>query len=352
MLAEDNGMYRPEPPPAGPLDHGPPPRERGATRKPERILFCGWRRDVRDILLLLDRQVCAGTEVHMMTDSVPLGERDERLREEGLDVDDDLRHLRIVHKEGNTSVRRALEALPIESYDSCMILADQQFEQDMMHSDSHALASLLLLRDIQRDRFFRTTSAAPDGDDDGGVVADAGDDADVGELGPAAGWGAEPIPSSLDDYGANNILQAIAAAFAPASSATAAGGGSGEADEDCALMPSPRSLRVQSACPTICEILDPRTQNTIRSNRTVAGASDFIQSNKLVAQILAMVCEDRGVRAILIELLGADGVNFSVRPSRRYAAPHEELSFFELQIRAQAHDEVHCALPLPPTSLS
>ena len=84
----------------------------------------------------------------------------------------------------------------------------------------------------------------------------------------------------------------------------------------------------------------------------VAGASDFIQSNKLVAQILAMVCEDRGVRAILIELLGADGVNFSVRPSRRYAAPHEELSFFELQIRAQAHDEVHCALPLPPTSLS
>ena len=66
----------------------------------------------------------------------------------------------------------------------------------------------------------------------------------------------------------------------------------------------------------------------------VAGASDFIQSNKLVAQILVMVCEHRGVRAILVELLGADAANFSVRPSRRYAAPYEELSFFELQIRA------------------
>ena len=54
-------------------------------------------------------------------------------------------------------------------------------------------------------------------------------------------------------------------------------------------------------CPTIGEILDPRTQHTIRSNRSVAAASDFIQSNKFVAQILAMVCEDRGVRALLGE---------------------------------------------------
>jgi hypothetical protein len=116
----------------------------------------------------------------------------------------------------------------------------------------------------------------------------------------------------------------------------------------------PKNLSIESVCPAICEILDPRTQDTIRSNRTVSGASDFVQSNKLVAQILAMVCEDRGVRAILIELLGADGVNFSVRPSRRYAAPHEELSFFELQLRAQAHDEVCvlrrqcCAARRPP----
>ena len=30
-----------------------------------------------------------------------------------------------------------------------MILADQSYENDMMHSDSHSLSSLLLIRDIQ-----------------------------------------------------------------------------------------------------------------------------------------------------------------------------------------------------------
>ena len=82
MLAEDNDTFQPEPEPDGPIDRSPPPRVKSTRPKPEKILFCGWRRDVRDILLLLDRQVCAGSEVHMMTDALPLEERDDRLRNE------------------------------------------------------------------------------------------------------------------------------------------------------------------------------------------------------------------------------------------------------------------------------
>ena len=88
----------------------------------------------------------------MVTDSVPLPDRKRTLREGGLDVDRDLRNLRIVHKPGNTSVRRSLDALPLHEYNSCMILADQQYENNMMHSDSHVLATLLLLRNLQNER--------------------------------------------------------------------------------------------------------------------------------------------------------------------------------------------------------
>ena len=186
-----------------------------------------------------------------------------------------------------------------------------QFEQDMMHSDSHALATLLLLRDIQQDRYRqrqqRWSAAAGAGehhDDEEaeGCRADEDDDGDARAT----------RPESLSALSASGLQMQQAMRVKPA----------------CAQA-------MQAVCPTICEILDPRTQNTIRSNRSVAAASDFIQSNKFVAQILAMVCEDRGVRALLGELLGADGVSFSVRPSAKYAAPHEELSFFELQLRAQ-----------------
>jgi hypothetical protein len=181
----------------------------------------------------------------------------------------------------------------------------------MMHSDSHALATLLLLRDIQQDRYRqrqqRWSAAAGAGehhDDEEaeGCRADEDDDGDARAT----------RPESLSALSASGLQMQQAMRVKPA----------------CAQA-------MQAVCPTICEILDPRTQNTIRSNRSVAAASDFIQSNKFVAQILAMVCEDRGVRALLGELLGADGVSFSVRPSAKYAAPHEELSFFELQLRAQ-----------------
>merc|ERR1719330_1013859 len=83
-----------------------------------------------------------------MTHSVPLGLRTQRLIEDGL-VLEELKNLKIEHHFGNTSVRRKLDDLPIQDFTSCMIFADQEFELDTMRSDSHCLATLLLIRDIQ-----------------------------------------------------------------------------------------------------------------------------------------------------------------------------------------------------------
>merc|ERR1719329_1111594 len=87
----------------------------------------------------------------MITHCVPLEQRAARLAEDGLDVKS-LRNLCLVHHGGNTSVRRKLEQLPVETFNSCMIFADQLFEADTMHADSHSLATLLLIRDIQQMR--------------------------------------------------------------------------------------------------------------------------------------------------------------------------------------------------------
>merc|ERR1711871_202469 len=96
----------------------------------------------------------------------------------------------------------------------------------------------------------------------------------------------------------------------------------------------------QSAC--ICEILDSRTQKTIASNKTVAMSSDFVQSNEMISQILAMISENRAVKHILDELLGAEGSDLCVYESARYAEPHELVSYFTLAKRAQSFGEVLC----------
>ena len=54
VLAEDNDTYKPEVPFVLPVEAGAPlPREK--PPEPEKILFCGWRRDIRDMIIQLDK---------------------------------------------------------------------------------------------------------------------------------------------------------------------------------------------------------------------------------------------------------------------------------------------------------
>jgi len=162
--------------------------------------------------------------------------------EEGLDVRS-LECIKLVHHCGNTSVRRRLEKLPIELYSSCIIFADQQFEDDSMLADSHSLATLVLIRDIQNARDVRTK------------------------------------------------------------------------------------------CPVSCEVLDSRTQETVSNQPALNELSNFVQSNRLVAKILAMIGETRTVKVILDELLGAEGNNLLVLDSAAYVASDEVISFYTLGLR-------------------
>eukprot|EP00929_Paragymnodinium_shiwhaense_P005129 TRINITY_DN10667_c0_g2_i1.p1 TRINITY_DN10667_c0_g2~~TRINITY_DN10667_c0_g2_i1.p1 ORF type:complete len:835 (-),score=170.48 TRINITY_DN10667_c0_g2_i1:120-2624(-) len=260
VLAEDNDTYEPVEPVQ--VDTGSPPKAVQENKEKEYILFCGWRRDVRDILQQLDGMAHHGTEVHMVTHCVPLNQRNARLMEDGLDVSK-LKNIRLVHFHGNTSVRRKLEMLPVEIYSSCLIFADQAFESDALHADSHSLATLLLIRDIQAAR---------------------------------AGLG--------DDM--KKTLSLVTRTMGP-------------------------------TCPIICEVLDPHTQKTIAGSKHLSLASDFCQTNKLIAQMLAMVSEERTVSLIFDELLGTSGCIIAVVPSSRYVKVGEQASFFTVAKRAAEH---------------
>ncbi|TMW63514.1 hypothetical protein Poli38472_002455 [Pythium oligandrum] len=145
VLAEDDDTYKACPPVH--IDAGMLPTALAKSTQKERILMCGWRRDIRDMILLLDSMVVCGTELHMLCEE-PVHLRNKILLECGLNVDT-LKNLRLVHHYGNTAVRRHLETLPLHTFSSLMILSDESRETDIMHSDSHTLASLLLVRDLQ-----------------------------------------------------------------------------------------------------------------------------------------------------------------------------------------------------------
>lgn len=83
---------------------------------PEKILFCGWRRDIDDMIMVLEALLAPGSELWMFNE-VPEKEREKKLTDGGLDIHG-LENITLVHREGNAVIKRHLENLPLETFDS------------------------------------------------------------------------------------------------------------------------------------------------------------------------------------------------------------------------------------------
>uniref|UniRef100_M8BSR4 Putative ion channel DMI1-like protein, chloroplastic n=1 Tax=Aegilops tauschii TaxID=37682 RepID=M8BSR4_AEGTA len=140
---------------------GYPPKDFVGPKSPERILFCGWRRDMEDMIMVLDAFLAPGSELWMFND-VPEIDRERKLIEGGLDFSR-LENITLVHRDGNAVIRRHLESLPLESFDSILILADESVEDSAIQADSRSLATLLLIRDIQAKRLPYKEAIGSDG---------------------------------------------------------------------------------------------------------------------------------------------------------------------------------------------
>ncbi|KAK9704972.1 hypothetical protein RND81_07G024200 [Saponaria officinalis] len=158
VIAEDDDTYYPAPLPK--VHRAPIPMKEEPPKYPEKILFCGWRRDIEDMIMVLEALLAQGSELWMLNE-VPEKERERKLTDGGLDVSR-LRNIKLVHRVGNAVIRRHLQGLPLEAFDSILILADESLEDSVVHSDSRCLATLLLIRDIQSKRMpYIGTKSSP-----------------------------------------------------------------------------------------------------------------------------------------------------------------------------------------------
>ena len=164
VLAEDDDTYKPETPMA--IEPGVCPNE-DETKQIEKILFLGWRRDMDDMIMVLDTFVAEGSELWLYNE-VPIRQREKLLIQGGLDPERGLKNLVLRYRdeelEGDLITRKKLEALDPASFSSILVLADESAcGDDIADADSRNLATLLLLRDIMyqvtRTEFVHARSA-------------------------------------------------------------------------------------------------------------------------------------------------------------------------------------------------
>ncbi|KAI6696011.1 hypothetical protein NL676_023721 [Syzygium grande] len=148
VIAEDDDTYAPAALPM--VWRGHLPKDFGIDQSSEKILFCGWRRDMEDMIMVLDASLAPESELWMFNE-VPEKEREKKLIDGGLDINR-LANIKLENREGNAVIRRHLESLPLETFDSILILADESVEDSTIQADSRSLATLLLIRDIQAKR--------------------------------------------------------------------------------------------------------------------------------------------------------------------------------------------------------
>ncbi|XP_031378443.1 ion channel CASTOR-like [Punica granatum] len=86
----------------------------------------------------------------------------------------------------------------------------------------------------------------------------------------------------------------------------------------------------------ISEILDPRTKYLLSETKI----SDCVSPNELVSMALAMVVEDRQINVVLEELFAEEGNEWQIREADLYLHEGEELSFYQILLRARQRREI------------
>jgi hypothetical protein len=114
----------------------------------KKILFCGWRHDMEDMITALEKSLGLGSELWVFSE-VPQEERERRLTEKGVDPEH-FENVKLTHCTGSAGSKKDLESLPIETFDSILLVADGDtvFDADK----SRPLTTLILLKSIQSKR--------------------------------------------------------------------------------------------------------------------------------------------------------------------------------------------------------
>lgn len=244
----------------------------------------------------MDEFVARGSELWLFSE-VPLAERDSKLQNGGL-TDGQLVNTTLIHREGNAVIRRHLESLPLEIFDSVstrvsilvtcyfefnggwqltrisdlslgspqiLILADEALEDTPVYADSRSVATLLLIRDIQ---VTKSSSV---------LHSQLAFGLSVQSVLTLGFWQAKRLTEKdreKDQLGAVGQQTSWIHKMEQASH---------------------KSI-------VISEILDSRTKNLV----SVSVIGDYVLSNELVSMALAMVAEEKQINRVLEELFAKE----------------------------------------------
>lgn len=149
FIAEDDDTYYPGPDMMTNSGMGPdiePPAE-----VPMKTLLIGWRRDIQDMIIELDKWVEPGSLLTMLNNSISEDDAKAELAEQMCDVDsgEDLANLTVTFENQNPIFRRELERVNIPDYDAILVLTEE-LPVGGLSSDSRTMIAMLLCRDLQK----------------------------------------------------------------------------------------------------------------------------------------------------------------------------------------------------------
>ena len=301
---------------------------------PQHYLFLGWRNDIADMVAYLDEVAPPGSQLTIAA-PLPIRDRDEQMVADGRGRRGPLRRLSLRHVVDTVVSRAALERLPLDTCDAVLILSDQGTE-DPHHADSLALATLVLVRDVQRrgprhagrhdgepleeqvsSRSWtsrgRGRRASP-GPGDGELLEERVSSASRGSRGRRLGGDGEPLDAQLSRSSTSSL-----------------------ANDRTPSLPLPGAGR-NGACAVVTELRDISLQRNVRSSGLAD--CDFVASHELVARIVAMVSERAEVSPILDTLLNAAGPSLLIVPATKYVAPGATATFRDVAVAALDHGDV------------
>ena len=292
VLAEDDDSYAPSAAPrqeyegffqAGEL----PDRDEELDSIPEKMLFCGWRRDMADLIRELDDDVPPGSELWLFNE-VPIEDRATKLLDKGNKLQLHLQNLTMRHVVGNPMMRRELASLAEAS--------------DGRGEDGLEVGRRTGRREVLN--FFSSVS----------ILSDYGESERAGE-------------AELDAERADNRCIATTLMI-----------------RDLQMQCVNRMRRLGLPCdfaPTISEIVEPATRGLMEFS-TDLSHQGFIMSSTLVACTLTMVSENREMNHLIGELLSSQGNQIRIRRARELidVTKGDPLSFWDVSCLAGMSREI------------
>jgi Trk K+ transport system NAD-binding subunit len=140
VISEDENSYKPGESRA-PQNPRVVPNIEKHSKEVLKVLICGWKHDLKDVLMLLDNSVAKGSEVTILANT----HIEDRLKE--LKSSASFHTLKVNHRHGDPLSKKALESLPLENYQKVIVLADQN-----RNSSHSATTTAMFVRHIQMQR--------------------------------------------------------------------------------------------------------------------------------------------------------------------------------------------------------